>query len=369
MKSTLKLVKTISFDVSKIYKNFIHWNISKVIISLATIALGFVFALPFMIILIIMYFVFDLSVYIDSIQVNMLSLYTFAGQMPVVFTLFMIFILLAWLTMLFWYSYKKVLLTRLNLDYIDGNKMSYFAKENYDYKLISKYIGVISWVSLFVAIPVLVFLVIFFILFFAFWWSEWVQTLVASSRFNPFTVSTFILFIVCLLAFIYISYRLFFSVIMLSDSKNFDNDKKAIFYLKESAKVTKWINTIMRFILVIIISSIVILPLWTLGDYFSNSLKDVRLYKEYLNLDETQKKVVDDNWSSSYYINRLKLDYWNTSEADLNSMENAYFYLTYLFIIINYLIIFWLFEMAIVSFYRHELLKKKSIIDTIISKI
>lgn len=361
MKSTLKLLKAVSFDVLKLYKNFVHWNISKIVISVVTIILWFVMALPFIFVLVVLYFSFNLSVYLDSIQVNMISLYTFLWQRPVLFFVFMLFVLLAWLTMLFWYSYKKVLLTKLNLAYINWEKLSYKNKSYFDFKLIWKYIWVISWVSLFVAIPILVFLVIFFVLFFSFWWSEWVQSMIASSRFNPFTVLSFLLFVVCLIAFVYISYRLFFAVVFLSDEKMYNESKKAFDYLKESSHYTKSFNTFSRFILTLLLVFIIIFPLWTLSDYFSKSLNDVRIYKDYLSLTEEQKKVVDENTSSSYYINKLKLDYGNFSESGLNSAENTYFYLTYIFIVINFLLVFWLLEMAVVSFYKNEILNKRTV--------
>lgn len=365
MKSTIKLIKNISKDVLIPYKNFIHWNISKIVISIAQILLWFLMALPFIIVLIILYFSFWLQVYFDWLQINILSMLSFLGEHPVIFIIFMLFSLLWWLTMLFAYSYRKVLFTKLNLTYLDWEKMSYLKNSYFDFKLIKKFMWVISMVALYMLIPVLIFLVLFLIIFFMFWWSDWVQTMINSSRFNPFTIVTFTLFTICLLAFLYIWYRLYFAVVMLSDNKKYDADEKISFYLKESYKHTKSLTTLLRFITMIVIVTIIILPFWSLGDHFSSSLQDVRNYQDFQTLTDDQKKTLE-NSSSNYYINKIKLDYSNLLSQDLKSLETTYFYLTYLFVIINFLLIFGLLEMVVVSFYKHEILSKKSVFKSII---
>lgn len=364
MKSS-KLLKTISFDVFTLFKNFVHWNISKVIISIASILLWVLMALPFIVVLLILYFSFWLQVYISSPEINILSILSFLWEHPLVFFIFMLFSLLWWLTMLFWYSYRKILFMKLNLAYLEWEKLLYKNNSYIDLKLIWKYIGVITLVSLFVLIPVFVFLALFFALFFMFWWSEWVQTMINSSRFNPFTVITFVLFIVCLTAFLYIWYRLYFAVIMLADDKKHYTEKAPIFYLKESLNYTKSISTLLRFISVVLLVTIIILPFWSLNDHFSTSLQDVRNYQDFQTLSDDQKKTLEE-WSSNYYINKIKLEYTNLLPQDLKKLETTYFYLNYLFIIINFLLIFWLLEMVMASFYKHEVLTKKSVFKSII---
>lgn len=357
MKDIIKLIKKIFLDISKIYINFIHWNISKVAISIWSFLLWLLLALPFIVLLIVLYFSFNLSVYFNSIYLDSSSLFSLMEKQPLLFSVFTITLLLAWLFMLFWYSYRKVLFAKLNFEYLDDKKLAYTKNNYFDFKLIIKYVKVISLVSFFSLIPVFIFLLLFIVIFFIFWWSAWVEAIIATNSLNLFTIISFTLFLVCLLFFIFIVYRLFFSIIILADSKNYKSDEKAFFYLKESYSKTKKLNVLWKFILTLFLLLIVIIPLSSVLDYYSNSLNDINKYMQYQSLSDEQKKQVDES-SESYYFNNLKLDYLNKSNQELKELESTYKYLSYLFITLNLLLIFWLYEMAIVSFYKHQIIKK-----------
>jgi len=51
MSDKKKLIKNIFSDVLFLYKNFIHWNLSKICINIASFLLGIVLALPFFLLL------------------------------------------------------------------------------------------------------------------------------------------------------------------------------------------------------------------------------------------------------------------------------------------------------------------------------
>jgi hypothetical protein len=57
-----------------------------------------------------------------------------------------------------------------------------------------------------------------------------------------------------------------------------------MFYLKESFLKTKDIYVFMKFILIMIILSLFVLPFGSFQDHISNSLHDVRVFKEYSSL-------------------------------------------------------------------------------------
>jgi len=106
--------------------------------------------------------------------------------------------------------------------------------------------------------------------------------------------------------------------------------------------------------------SILVLPFWFLQDFYSKSLDDVRIYRQYYSMWEIEKNIITENKeeNSNYdYINAIKSNYSGFSAEDLNSLEVTYFYLNYTLIIINFLLIFGLFEMITVSFYRYEIKK------------
>jgi hypothetical protein len=90
------------------------------------------------------------------------------------------------------------------------------------------------------------------------------------------------------------------------------------------------------------------------------------LYRQYYSMWDTEKSVIDINENSNPnydYINEIKPNYLGFSADKLNSLEVTYFYLNYFLVILNFLVIFGLLEIVIVSFYRHEILKKKSILS------
>ncbi len=361
MKDILKLIKSIFLDILKLYKNFLHWNISKLFISLGSIALSFLLAIPFIIVLVIMYFAFDLNSYVTSMDVSLFSLLGFLSGEPLIFTLFIIFSLLTFFSALLGYSYRRVLFTKLNLSYIDWKKISYIKNKYFDFKLIWKYFKVITLIALFVSVPFFVFIIWFFILFFIFGWASWVQALLISSQFNLFSLLALLLLLICFVAFVYISYRLYFAVIMLVDKKHYEDNEKPMFYIIESFLKTKDIFVFMKFILVMILLSIIIVPFGFLQDSYSKSLKDIRIYKSYYSMWEIEKGVIDENKEENPnydYINEIKPNYVDFSAEKLNSLEVTYFYINYFLILLTFLIIFGLFEMVGVSFYKHEIIKK-----------
>lgn len=366
MKDIFRLIKSIVIDIMILYKNFVHWNLSKIFIWLASIILSIAISLPFIVILIIMYFWLNLGEYLNWFDTWILDLFSLLWWRPVVFVFFSFISVLLFVGALFWYSYKKVLFTKLNLSYLEWNKLGYLKNSYIDFKLILKYFQVIVLISLFLLVPIIVFFVLFFILFFVFWGSSWVEVMIKSSTFNLFSISILIVAILCFVAFVYISYRLYFAVIMLADKKNYDELNRPIFYLRESFIKTKDFFGFMNFVLVMIILSIFVLPFGTMQDHFWKSLKYVRAYIWYTDLWEIEKSEVDNN-QDYYYISDLKELYkWFSSEK-LESMEVTYFYLNYFLVIFNFLIISWLFEMTYVSFYKHKIVKDKTIFSKLFS--
>jgi hypothetical protein len=71
---------------------------------------------------------------------------------------------------------------------------------------------------------------------------------------------------------------------MLVDHKHYKDDEAPMFYIKKSFLKTKDIFVFMKFILIMILLSIIILPFGFLQDSYSKSLKDVRLYRQYYSM-------------------------------------------------------------------------------------
>ncbi len=364
MKSIVNLIKNIYSDSGILYKNFIHWNVSKIIIQLASILLWTLLTLPFFIVLLVMYFSFWIETYLSSAQYNIYSLLSFFAERPFVFIFFMLFSVFAVLTFIFWYSYKKVLISKLNFSYLSWEKLLYMKNYYLNRKKFSKFVSIITLTSLLSIIPFLIFLVFFIVLFIIYWWVTWVNTLIHNDQINSFVIINFILFLLSIVSFLYFSYRMSFSVFIFMDEKNYKDDEKAIYYIKESISLTNGWKKILKFILVILLSALVLLPLSYITDSFSSSLKDLNYYIAIKSLGEEELKKLKEK-SDTYDIEELEVKYWDFTPEIIEKYQRIYFFMIYLFSILNFILIYWLFEMVVISFYRNELLKK-SIIDSLL---
>ena len=115
---TSNLIKNTFLDLKLLYKNFFHWNLSKLIYSIYSTILAFALSLPFLFIILILFYIFSLGEYINSTNVNPYSLISFFFEKPIVFFILFILSILTIFTFLFLYFYNITLLFNLNLNYI-----------------------------------------------------------------------------------------------------------------------------------------------------------------------------------------------------------------------------------------------------------
>lgn len=265
-------LRKIFFDISLLYKNFIHWNISKALIFVFSLLLWILIALPFLILLWIL-------IYFDPINWNeIISSYLATNSVWMSFLsalnenlLFMIIEFLLVITIIslfiFWYSYKIITLTNLNFSYLKWEKINYFKNIYFDYKKILTYLYILSRIWLILFLPILVFVLIFVILLFSFWWVEQVSNMIYTNWFfNYFSIILAISFFVLLLIFLYLTYKMTFAYIIMLDEKNYPNKEKWLFYIKESYKITSWIK-IFKFLLIIILITIFFYPIGIIWKY------------------------------------------------------------------------------------------------------
>lgn len=270
------MYKAVFWDLTLVFKNFIHWNISKILIHLSSIWLGILLSLPFFIIIVII-------AYIDPINWNEVlypitswsmiwaSVYTsFFENIWFFITQILLFILAIWM-IYFGFSYKIVLFSKLNLSYINWEKLDYKKNDYFNFKLIWAYFWVLWWAGLIIFIPVFIFLVLFWILVFSFWGISSVVNL-TSGWINSFTVLTLILFITTVLSFLYLSYKITFSFVNIVDKDRFPEIKKNTrAYIKDSFAISKWLK-IFKFIWLLLILWIVMLPFSYIWDYYINNI-------------------------------------------------------------------------------------------------
>lgn len=298
-------------DIKSLYKNFIHWNISKILIYLSSILLGLLLAIPFLILMLIIW-------YIDPINWNgvLFSLTSWASIDFAIYSSFyeniavfllQIFIFIMFVSMLlFWYSYKIILFSKLNLAYINWSKLPYKNNDYFNWKLIWAYFWTVWWAWLVIFIPVFIFLLIFTLLVVSFWWPANLMNY-WNWDIRSFGLILFILFIITIISVLYLSYRVSFSFINIVDANRFPEiQQKTKFYLKDSFKISKWLK-IFKFWLVLLILFVLLLPFSYVWDFLITN-----------------------------------------------------FYVSIVYIIFMFVIFKWLFEMIIVSLYKRVMLENNS---------
>lgn len=345
----LKLTKQIFIDIIKLFRNFIHWNISKILITIFSYLIWIVFIIPFLVIAWIIWFFIPVEWWIifSSILSNQEIPYQaviwFLNNYFILF-LFWLVIVLSVISLGIWVSYSKVLLFNLNLWYLKWEKINYFNNVTFNSKYILKYLQIILWNILFWLIPISIFLFSFitFSLIILFWSSPADQL---AWWWNLFNIILLIIFILCVFIFIYISYRLIFSYILLIDK---GYEKKAFYYIKKSFELTSWIKNLLNFFWLAILLTIILLPFQVISDSINTEVKDIKDYS---------------NWNVRYETKRMELElkYWEYSEEELKKAYSSLYIIKIIFAFIGFIAITWILEMFITSYYFREIKHKKDI--------
>ncbi len=352
----LELLKQVLKDIILLYRNFLHWNLSKILIKISSFLLWIILSSPFLIIIVVFCFIDPINwwdIITSTVDRNNMSLELVRDIWTYPF--FIIIETLLWILAFFafflWNSYSLPLESNLYLSYINSDRIKLF--KNYYFKVdkIKKHILIMLRIVWFLFIPILIFL-LSFIIFYIVVNLFWIQTTESSLLFKGLVFILWILFIACIFAFIYIGYRVNFSYMIFMDSKKYKKEETPKFYIKESFKLTKWIVFI-RFLLIIIFILTILLPF----SIFSSSLakdeveiKNYLVYKYWL-VDVTKEKSVEN------YYKSLDLKYSEMSDEQLETLITYNWYLQYIFYIFSLLFLSGVVNMTLISFYRRELMK------------
>lgn len=253
-----------------LYKNFIHWNVSKLLIYILSFVLGLLLSMPFFVILWWM-------VYFDPISWKEIGYNFFVTEAfwlslleavseHLVYLIIEWFLLILWvLGFLFWTTYSNILFAKLNIDY--HNKLLTWYGKNYYFHwgMIWKFLWILSWIGLIALIP-------FFILVLVFAatvvWSGWIESfylmMVETHSINSTSLFLLWVTIILLVVFFYLMYRMAFSYIILVDEKNYPTKESAWFYVKESFAIS-WGWKVFPYIGIMILFA---LTLWLLDMIF-----------------------------------------------------------------------------------------------------
>lgn len=341
------LIKNIFLDIIILFRNFLHWNLSKLLIFVWSIILSFLSILPFILIVFIYWYFAWLDLGLLLTQVLSKELWS-----DLFINIFLYFI-----TIIFFvtYFYQYVLLTKLNFKYSAWKKLDYFKNYYFNILKFKKYLVITFFNFLILLIPILFFILIIWI-FIVFNWSisDTINILLESKN-SFFTWFSLILFIISILGFIYLFYRVSFSYfIFIDDDKN---KGKCLNYLKKSFEITKWFKTFFKFLLVVFVFLTIQFPSNFLLNVYEESAVNINNYIAYKSFSDKDKWLLMD--SNSSYIQTLLLEYSKFSDDVLNNDIRKYDIYIILLNIFNFLFLYWITNMVFVSFYKRELIKDK----------
>ncbi|MFK7780429.1 MAG: hypothetical protein QM490_04840 [Candidatus Gracilibacteria bacterium] len=332
-------------DVSLLFKNFIHWNISKIIIFVWSGILGLIAIIPF---------VLSLFAYTSIVNIDILTLLNgnIGGDlMYYLIGYFLLFITVAVFFISF--SYSNILLMNVNNAYLKGKKLGYKANDYFKIKKIIQFFNLSLLNISILLIPVLLFFVLIGVLFLVSGSLEEISRITSEGMFNHISILGLLFFVISTIAGVYLSYRIMFSYFIFSDSKKYDEKKNVLTYIKESCNKTKNVKNFFKLITIFIIFAFLLSPINYLGKVLEKNDRDLKNYSMFLSLSEEQKTSLIGN--DLYYIESLKLNYEGLTLDDVNIKLNLNDRYVILFTIFDFVLLYGLFIMITSSFYRREL--------------
>lgn len=356
------MFKQIYSDIFLVYKNFIHWNISKIIISIVSVLFGILLALPFLLLAILIWYLSPIdwkSIIWAFYMWNSLDIFLLSELFKnIVYFVFIIFLAIFWVLAFFlWSSYKYPLISKLYLSYIDGEKRNFFKGNNYfSLKKLWKYTCVLAWLSLYMILPLIIFLVFFIFLLFSFGWLESVSSMMDHSIVNVFSMLLLMVFVLSLILFFYITYRVQFSLFSFIDNKYYDVNKRAKYFVKDSILLTKSYKVFGQYLLLLISMIVILAPFFLIESNILWKQKELELLVSAKTDEVFQKTMTEDN---KYEVSLLEKKYINFNEEDLKyelSKSNAYLNI---WGILYFLFLGNIETMLFVSFYRKILIGDK----------
>lgn len=242
-------LKEIFGNVALLYRNFLHWNISKIVIFLYANIVGFIASIPFVGIIVYQYFTSysKLGLTVSAEEFLLGNIGTVIITVLLLLCIVTIFICT--------YTYGNFLLQNVYKSYLVGEKLPYAKNLYFSGKHFRAYIGILGWISLYLLAPILVglsFVIPFGILAKT---SFGLSTIVVGSI-------SLVFFIALVVWFLHLGIRLVFSYYTLLYSEEVKKSKDCIdeTFRITRGKVWKIIFLVLPFFLVLIILANILQP-------------------------------------------------------------------------------------------------------------
>lgn len=330
-------------DVFFVYRHFLHWNISKIILSCYSFVLAIILALPFFI-LVVLLGMFDpldwISIFSDSNISHELLTQTLASHpywlIAMIFlgaTTVLVFLMAG--------AYFSVLQSRLSQKYIERKLLAYKKNIRINFKEIQTFFGIISWMSLYLLAPFIIWGGGVFYLYLMYH-----SEMLSFSFLSYSLLASTVLLIVALM---YLSYRMCFSYIILAEEG--DEIHKSRHYIKKSFQLSKGKN-MWKFLFISILYFLLISPIRISENYLeqsSQAMRDALAFKT-----KTIENIDADDMPYYEYITK---EYKDVSEEALIDTVVLYTRLRIVLFFAFYLLFTGLFVVLLTSFYSRVLQK------------
>lgn len=336
-------VKTIYTDISLLYKNLLHWNISKLLIFVWGVLLWVLAIVPFA----ILFFIYSLSSWVpfwDFINslINSVYMTNLMGNI--------LYILSLWAYALS-YFFTFILLIKLNKWYLEWKKIEYIKNEYLNYKLYFKYILLSLLNFVIFLVPVLVFILILSIFIIVFGWVEEVSLMVVSNNTNIFSIVSLILFVLLLIILYYLFYRFIFSYFLLLEES--EKATWLVSLLKKSFHLTAWFKKFIIFTISFLLVWLAYLPFSIVSTYINWNYSDLEGYYWYLSLKEEDRATL--KGINTYYYEWLEKKYEGKDISKIESLQTWYYIFSIMYKIFEFIFIFWVYSMFLNSFYKRNI--------------
>jgi len=341
--------KNIFSDVIFTYRNFIHWNISKILISVWSFTLWVILSLPVFIIAIILWFLdpiewSEIIVYLLSWDDASYQLIWWVAMHPYNLVM-MVFFIFVWVFLfLLWSSYSLFLKWELSLWYVKWKKLKYSKNHYFNRKFIFRYIWIMCWNIVYIIAPIIIWvgIVFFMYLFYN----------IGFISFDTLSILIALYWIILILCELYLIYRIVFGYILLADDTKKKHLWSSLSYVRKSIEITKWAS-FFKFLAVYLLYVLLIAPITIFDGYLENQssmMKDTMVYNSWLlqNLEPDQIQ----------YYEYISKEYSDFSNDELSTRLNSLATLRFILYFVSYITLSWIFVLILSSFYRRILLAK-----------
>ncbi|NDK19304.1 hypothetical protein GW819_00505 [Candidatus Gracilibacteria bacterium] len=347
-------LKRIFQHIVLLYKNFFHWNLSKIGVFLYANLIGFLVSLPFIGIIVYQYFSSYSKLGLSTSPEEFLLNNT-------VTILSTIFLLLCIVTIFICtYTYGNFLMQNVYKSYLSGEKLPYTKNLYFSGKHFRAYIGILGWIGLYLLIPIVVgfILIVPFAIFAK-----------ISLGLSPFLIGgiALVLFLIVLVWFIYLAIRLAFSYYALLYSKEIH---KAKTYIDESFRLTK--KKVWKIIFMILPFLVVIGLIAGIMQTVEDSIIENRVYNKLLEIQtksgQDDHKLLEGFYNSS---DEKKIEFATIENKflpmeksinkeflsrsipyiDIKAIDNNWWIFTTLFVVFSFLVLEGITSMIYLSVY------------------